>query len=985
VVPYLALTIVFLLMFVALAIDLGLLAIAKTQAQNAADLAALTAMRSVDGDASSNYNQGTATGNAQNVLTYNRILGQSIPSSELTLTYGTYDYDQTSQTFSANYPGTAGRPTTAVTATVTATGLPVAFAKVFGMQLLPNVTATSQAVHRPRDIAMVMDLSGSMRMGTCLGYDFYTSSRTTNNPDGAVPTFGHYSVAGSSLKGPSTARTSAYDNYCISPSNSTAPNSSYSLTYVNNFYQNAAYATTLVRAFDSYTSTDGGNTWTPGSGSPTLPPSSYTSVPGGDVPLFTNGSTTTYATDVNDVLGSSSVNYLWELDGYSAYAAGKPDTSGSGGVPAVWTVADYSGSPFYGYTQGPNYYGKTFFLWPPDPRSTTALSASALNTFLQKLGLNATDASTLTSGSPNIWTTWQGQGASGLANLQNWLKGTATGGASSLPTNNSTFGYYSPTSAAPVFVPNITTWNGTALTATNKPITYYAVCRLFNRAYPGGAAWTSTSFSADWRMRFFGTNDDTMLFNSSGSLNPPGSSGMCSAATTYNALLGWIATSPCPFPSQLRAGRVKYYSSIPSSISGTWPSWGGKDQRFWVEVMDYTLGYRQTAAGTYKDVSAMAGYGSDFSWGTKQTSAPPSAPQSVSYTDDPLRPLLRHWFGPLVMTDAMHNYNVECNVSGYFKLTPGDSYEAPSYSCKEAFLAAVTTMENNHPNDWFAIVPFSHPRAGTTSSDVGRFNCVSCPMGTNYDYARSALLFPFSTINSDGSKNSTEVTPYDADATTGNVPSANFSDTPRPGGDTCFPMALMLCYNQFAVTPSTDTTLRTFVTSSPITFPTAMAGGMGRKGAQKVIIFETDGMPNTTATANLVTASSGYTYYQVRYDMNNPVNSEYPSVGFYSDAASAVTTQTYSLVSTLASTYGTSRNPFRLYAIGFGPVFQGTDASSAETVLQTMQYNAGTQSSASTPLPSYQIVTGTDSQMSSNMIQAYKTILQSGVQIALIK
>ena len=28
-----------------------------------------------------------------------------------------------------------------------------------------------------------MDLSGSMRMGTCLGFDFYTSSRTSNNPD----------------------------------------------------------------------------------------------------------------------------------------------------------------------------------------------------------------------------------------------------------------------------------------------------------------------------------------------------------------------------------------------------------------------------------------------------------------------------------------------------------------------------------------------------------------------------------------------------------------------------------------------------------------------------------------------------------------------------------------------------------------------------------------------------------------------------------
>jgi hypothetical protein len=211
-------------------------------------------------------------------------------------------------------------------------------------------------------------------------------------------------------------------------------------------------------------------------------------------------------------------------------------------------------------------------------------------------------------------------------------------------------------------------------------------------------------------------------------------------------------------------------------------------------------------------------------------------------------------------------------------------------------------------------------------------------------------------------------------------------DVPRADGETCFAMALMLCYNQFAVTPSTDSTLRTFVTSNPITFPNGMAGGLGRKGAQKVIIFETDGIPNTSASATLATASSGYTYYPIRYDMNKPLSSEYPSCTNYTtDADPAVTSQIYSLIDTLASTYGTARNPFRLYAIGFGPVFQGTDAGSALTVLQTMQYHAGTQSSASTPLASSQIITGTDAQMSANMIAAYKSILQSGVQIALIK
>ena len=112
------------------------------------------------------------------------------------------------------------------------------------------------------------------------------------------------------MQGPTTNRTSSADSYTISPSNTTAANTSYTLTYVNNFYQNAAYATTMVRAFDSYTSTDGGKTWSAPSGgaTPVLPPASYATVPGGDVPLFKKGSTTTYATNVNDVLNGTSRN-----------------------------------------------------------------------------------------------------------------------------------------------------------------------------------------------------------------------------------------------------------------------------------------------------------------------------------------------------------------------------------------------------------------------------------------------------------------------------------------------------------------------------------------------------------------------------------------------------------------------------------------------------------------------------------------------------
>ncbi len=955
VLPLVAFTIVAQLSFLALAIDLGMVAISKTQAQQAADLVALTAARSLNGSAASNYNQSGATTNAQNLLSYNRVLGQQIQASQLQLTYGSYDYSQTTQTFSANYPPLSGSPTTAVTATVTTSSSPAAFGKVFGTNLLPNLSATAQAVHRPRDLALVMDLSGSMRMGTCLGFDFWPTSRTSNNPDTLIPTFGQYSSSNAGLQGPTTNQTSSDDSYTISPSNTTATNSSYARTYVNNFYQNAAYASTLIRAFDSYTSTDGGNTWTaPSSGSPVLPPSSYASVPGGDAPLFKSGSTTTYATDVKDVFNSSATNILWELDGYSAYSAGSLDTSGTGGNPKVWTQVDYtaSGTQFNGYTQGPGYYGKTFFIWPPDPRNGSITNTTILKSYLGSLGINATDQTTLA----NNWSTWLGQGTTtGLTNLQNWLKGSTTSG-----------GPYTPTSK---FVPG---------SNNNAPI-YYAVCRLFNRAYPAGSS--NGAFSADWRSRFFGTTNNTTLLNNSGSLDLPGGS---TYTINYNAFLNWIAQSPNPFPSQLRAGRVKYYGSIPTAITGSWPSYGSTDQRFWVEFIDHVLGFRQTSAGVYQDISGMAGYGSDFSWGTMAQSNPPSAPPYMSYTDNPQRPNLRYWFSPILMVDYLQNYNMDDNVNNYFPMQPGDSYEAPIYVAKEAYQATISTVQTNHPNDWVSVVPYSWPRSSASDTN-GRFNCVSCPLGTNYNYATSALVYPFSTINANGSPNNTEVTPYDPDPATGMIPSANFWDTPRAEGDTCFAMALMLCYNQLAVTPSTDSTLRSFVTSSPITFPTGMAGGMGRKGAQKVIIFETDGLPNCQATASLVNAGT-YNYYQIRYNMNQPSSSEYPSVTPFSDLNdSSVLNQIYSLITQCVTNYSTTRNPFRLYAIGFGPVFQGPNASGALSTLQTMQYYAGTQSSASTPLAASQIVTGTDTQMSANMVNAFTSILESGVQIALIQ
>jgi Flp pilus assembly protein TadG len=1052
VLPMIALFLVVLIGFLALAIDLGMLAIAKSQVQQVADLAALTAMRTANGNPATNYNQTAATTNAQSVVSYNTILSQQVQGSQLSLSYGSYDYSSSTDTFSANFPALSGSPTTAVTATVTSNTFPAAFSKVLKTSFLPAVTATAQAVHRPRDIALTLDLSGSMRMGTCLGFDFYTNSRTTNNNDSSYPKFGHYSTSASDMQGPSTDRTSGDDSYTIPPANTTATTSAYGLTYVNNFLQNAAYASTLVRAFDSYTSTNNGASWTaPTSGSPQLPPSSYATTPGGDVPLFDNGSTTSYATDIYDVLKSTSRSWFWELDGYSNF------TSGSLSYAALGQ-SNYTSTPFNGYMQGPAYYGKTFFIWPPDPRrplstgtktawSTTANDTTTIRQFLNDDGYgwttdlannaftttlsSAITSTTATSIGVNSPTPFPASGSFSILINSEILLVTAGNGAKTWTVTRGTqgsagathgsgttvalmtappvIGIYTAanTSVSPGKTPSTSqTWpwpndGGTTLsnyltTSVYAPYTtsstarflqttdtaYQQIMRLYNWNYAVDSVGTTP---CDWRIRFFGTNNNTVLFQTTGGntgeLALPGSG---SYTINYNEILRWLTETPNPFPTQLRAGHIKYYGSIPTAITGTWPNYGSTDQQFWAGFIDHALGFYQTSAGVYEDISNMVGYGDDINWGgTQVTGVPTNYTQYMNYTDNPQRPLTRLWFSPMMMVDYLHNYNMESNLGPYYYMNPGDSYEAPIYVAKQAYLAAITTMQNNHPNDWFTIVPYSNPRV-SASDTSGRFNMVRSPLGTNYTYASNAILFPFSTLSSNGSENGTELTPFTADPSTSLVPCADFLDAPRADGDTCFAMALMLCHNQFASTSSTDTTLRSFVSSSPITFPANMAGGNGRTGAQKVVIFETDGLPNCSATANLVSASN-YNYYQIRYDMNNPNGSQYPSIDETNINDPGVLSQVYTLVQNLATAFGTTRNPFRLYGVGFGPVFQGANASGAESTLQSMQYYAGTQSSASTPLASYQIVTGTDAQMSANMVSTFTQILENGVQIALIK
>src|SRR5580658_6492040 len=100
--PLFALMLVGLLGFVALAIDVGMIAIADTQAQNAADNAAVAGARSLNGSTSGNTT--AAITNAQAAAAANPILTQALSASQVTVQNGSYHYNYSTMTFTPQFP-----------------------------------------------------------------------------------------------------------------------------------------------------------------------------------------------------------------------------------------------------------------------------------------------------------------------------------------------------------------------------------------------------------------------------------------------------------------------------------------------------------------------------------------------------------------------------------------------------------------------------------------------------------------------------------------------------------------------------------------------------------------------------------------------------------------------------------------------------------------------------------------------------------------
>jgi hypothetical protein len=374
----------------------------------------------------------------------------------------------------------------------------------------------------------------------------------------------------------------------------------------------------------------------------------------------------------------------------------------------------------------------------------------------------------------------------------------------------------------------------------------------------------------------------------------------------------------------------------------------------------------------------------------------------MDYRDTPWRPKTRMWFGPMTMMDFLSNMN----MVRYW--APGTGREAPMYQLKFGVQTALDEVQANHPNDFCSLVGFSRPYAtagGTTPGVLGGYyNEPLMGLSQDYNSVRNALWYSQYSI-----VKQTEFSPYDSDPTYGPAPGgANtyggglIANVPHAIEGTTSPYAMMLAFNQF----SNDT-----ATYSAGTIPGNNGGG-GRNGADRLLIFETDGAASFVATPQLDPATSGLyngvpgtggSYFKVRYALGELPDGVYVGTPPTFSSGDPIT-QTKKMGDVMCALttaakpgFSTSRVPVRIHCIAFGSMFSGTlstPAVNALDLLGYLEYDGKTQATYTAPatLATEKIInspvfysTTTPIGRLQQMRQAYRDALQSSVSVTLLQ
>ena len=326
--------------------------------------------------------------------------------------------------------------------------------------------------------------------------------------------------------------------------------------------------------------------------------------------------------------------------------------------------------------------------------------------------------------------------------------------------------------------------------------------------------------------------------------------------------------------------------------------------------------------------------------------------------DNPKRPRHRFWFGPMTMIQYMSD-------TGIF---PGVTTDISMLPAKLGIQGALTDIQNNHPNDQVTMLMFSRPHYSGEPTEQGQFTNPVNNLSNNYTNMINSLWYPPNSSTSD-------VTPWDS----------NGLNTPHGHGDydsnTATSYGLMLAYNQFS-------------SNSVLSSMSPVQGGLGRKGAQRLLILETDGMAN---------ASTGATFVKSVTSDSPPTNNSYytlwgnASLGSAAADTDAINVATQICALTTDNTNGpgfaTPTKSVVLHCIAFGALFEpdasGSQGSQAMTLLQNLSAIGGTgfpSSVTDTSSPYYyKICIGTLANRQASLRAAFTTIMDNGVAIIMVQ
>ena len=979
VLPMLGVCLIGLFAFVALAVDLGMLAVNRCQCQNAADVAALVGCRTLDNknptDASYDNNRPQALDYARTAATSSALMGNNLTTAQVqSVTAGTYDYDTTSQTFTVSYPAslTSGKSWTAIEVVVNV-AQPTYFMKVWGVNSMPS-GARAVAVHRPRDTAFVLDMTGSMRFGTTMN-----QSGKSLNPDPLVPAFGHYVSAQSSLVASANETNSSGEaisrnNYTITTPGGPPLIRDFYFDPVNvgnpatPAYPVTASTANLVNAFHRWVGTRKPSTVPPYVVTPPAPPES-------------GGNSSTYTPVTYDFTGYNAFHNGTETDPKGPTPA--PDTFGS------MTDSTTSGVTYVGdrWRRADGSINKTNTSW-----ATGSTATKAATTAIELLGYNVSGTNVRggTAGTTTITTEdkfrdpiWEANGYD--LNVVQYRTDKGTGNpkdpaaytAPLVPAADKFQGY----SMGPGY------WGKTFFVWPPDPRT------------PVGNPGDATYKAGDWRQRYFTTTAGA-VFTPGGAAAGPGlnqsllnnGGGLPLAQYTdpatapwkvdYVAVLKWIKSGPQVLPPNLRAGRLLYYSSIPDDVnSGTGTDQQKLDKVFWKWYIDYVLG--SGYYGYYGYYYNQYGwtwtfqYGSADSWAASARSVyqsnlnPWTGPAAgwaaktpyMRYNDSPGRPRMNFWFGPLSMADFIGRGSLSLSGDGNPNWNPGTGHEAQSWQLKAGMNSVLDNVQQNHPNDSVGMVMFAY-----TS-----YKGIRVAQGQDFVSLKNALFYPKSLLTAiKGGDVTTELRPYDLslnNTTTDDIPNANGGTDPNTG--------LAFAFN---------------LLSPSVNLPANPYGTLrGRRGASKVVIFETDGVPNSQSSYTF--NKSGYnSYYSGFGDGGSPGNGVEPSMS----GAVAVATQITKTMATSAgggvdSGLSLGNAPAKVYPVAFGDLFDPVAAPSATFRPTAQQFLAnvgiagGTLPAGTTALPSYLTVTGSYQTRIDTLRSTMERIFQAGVSVTLIE